>query len=283
MAMIKAKNILAQIFTKHNIRSFFSSILFVGCAAFVAFRGYSCFDKYLKNPVVTDISYNSINSLNFPSFTLCTFISHGYNLDRLKECQIETESYVDEAQWIGTGENNCTDPKSLWINLVKNYEDFEFEEIWIRTFLADHSFSTEEIRLWEWKVSRNVQQVNSRCFSFSIPEHIVSEGIVLVKIQPSKRSLKTLFLHKYDMISAPVPGATTAAKFKNIQSASVTYESVNLLNYDGKPCNDDIQYNYDDCKQEYIYKVINVGETQNAFFFIRANLRLMHRFNSNMF
>ena len=68
------------------------------------------------------------------------------------------------------------------------------------------------------------------------------------------------------MISAPVPGATAAAKFKNIQSASVTYESVNLLNYDGKPCNDDIQYNYDECKQEYIYKVINVCEPKNEFF-----------------
>ena len=76
------------------------------------------------------------------------------------------------------------------------------------------------------------------------------------------------------MISAPVPGATTAAKFKNIQSASVTYESVNLLNYNGKPCNDDIQYNYDECKQEYIYKVITVGETQNDFFFQKSQLTL---------
>ena len=86
-----------------------------------------------------------------------------------------------------------------------------------------------------------------------------------------------LFLHKYDMISAPVPGATAAAKFKNIKIASVTYESVNLLNYDGKPCNNDIQYNYDACKQEYIYKVINVGQTKNAFFFKSANLHLMQK------
>jgi hypothetical protein len=270
MAMIKAKKILAQIFTKHNIRSFFSAILFIGCAAFVAFRGYSCFDKYLKNPEVTDISYKSINSLSFPSFTLCTKISYGYNLERLKECLIEMESYFDDAQWVGKEGNNCTDPKILWMNLVTNYEDLEFEEVWIRTFVADHSFSKEEFQLWEWKLSRNVQQVGSRCFSFSIPEHIVLEGIVLVKIQPSKRSLKMLFLHKYDMISAPVPGATAAAKFKDIKIASVTYESVNLLNYDGKPCNDDNRYNYDDCKQEYIYKVINVGEPKNAFFFSKV-------------
>ena len=80
-----------------------------------------------------------------------------------------------------------------------------------------------------------------------------------------------LFLHKYDMMSAPVPAATAAAKFKNVQSASVTYESVNLLNYDGKPCNDDMRYNYDDCKQEYIYKVISVGEPKNAFFFSKVS------------
>ena len=258
MEMIKAKKILAQIFTKHNFRSFFSFILFFGCAAFVVFRGYSCFEKYLKNPEVSDISYKSINNLAFPSFTLCTYISHGYYLDRLKECQIEMEDYLDNATWVGKGGHNCTDPKILWMDLTKNYKDLEFEEIWIRTFVTDHSFSLEEIKLWKWKVSRNVQQINSRCFSFSIPEHIALEGIVLVKIEPSTRkSLKMLFLHKYDMISAPVPGATAAAKFKNIQSATVTYESVNLLNYDGKPCNDDIQYNYDDCKQEYIYKVIN--------------------------
>ena len=118
---MKAKKILAQIFTKHNFRSFFSSILFIGCAAFVAFRGYSCFDKYLKNPEVTDISYKSINSLAFPSFTLCTKISHSYNLDRLKECQIEMESYVDDAQWVGKGGNNCSDPEILWMNLVTSF------------------------------------------------------------------------------------------------------------------------------------------------------------------
>ena len=136
----------------------------------MAFRGYSCFDKYLKNPEVSDVAYKSINRLAFPSFTVCTLIKYGYNLDRLKECQIEMKDYVDEAQWVGKGGNNCTDPKTLWMDLVINYEDLEFEEIWIRTLIADHSFLPGEIKLWKWKVSRSVQQVSSRCFSFSIPK-----------------------------------------------------------------------------------------------------------------
>ena len=92
-----------------------------------------------------------------------------------------------------------------------------------------------------------------------------------------------LFLHKNGMISAPVPGATAAAKVKNIQSASVTYESVNLLNYDGKPCDNNNQYNYDECKQEYIYKVINVCSRKQYQIILNTQIsKLLRHFNRQL-
>ena len=64
------------------------------------------------------------------------------------------------------------------------------------------------------------------------------------------------------------------AKYKDVIFARVNHESIELLNYDGKNCNDSKDYNYDDCKQEYIYKVINFGETQKVFFFQKSQLTL---------
>ena len=46
-----------------------------------------------------------------------------------------------------------------------------------------------------------------------------------------------------------------SAKYADLYRASVTRESIKLLNYDGNYCNNDDQYNYDKCKQDYIHKV----------------------------
>ena len=78
---------LGQLFTKKNFLAFVSTILFIGCAAFVAFRGYKCFDKYLKKPQHSEISFESSKNHPFPSFTLCLSEVDSYNTNLLKECQ----------------------------------------------------------------------------------------------------------------------------------------------------------------------------------------------------
>ena len=103
----------SKLFTKNNAYVFVSTIFFIGCAAFVAYRGYSCFDKYFKKPEHTEISYKSSKNHPFPSFTLCASKSASYNDNLMKECQLERSEYVDGSKWVGKGGINCTDPKIL--------------------------------------------------------------------------------------------------------------------------------------------------------------------------
>ena len=41
----------------------------------------------------------------------------------------------------------------------------------------------------------------------------------------------------------------------DLYEASVTHESIELLNYNGKNCKNDDKYDYDKCKNDYIHKV----------------------------
>ena len=75
-----------QLFSKNNAYAFVSSLLFLGCAVFVAYRGYLCFDKFLKKPKHSEVSLESSTNHPFPSFTLCASANVSYNDDQLKKC-----------------------------------------------------------------------------------------------------------------------------------------------------------------------------------------------------
>ena len=247
---------LRKLCTRKNSYAFFSFILFVGCTAFVTYRGYSCFDKYLKKPKHSEVSYEASKNHPFPSFTVCASQSDSYNYDQLKECQIEASGYLWSGPWVARGGSNCTDPKLLNKQVAANYEDLEIEQIQIYTngqsiFNYHHNIQP---RFLEWNLAlvTNIGPFQ-RCFTFSIPEHIVHEGISGVAIK--SKAFNTLYLHKEGTLSAPIPGSSLGAIYANLYIASVTHESIELLNYNGKNCNNNREYNYDKCKQDYIYKV----------------------------
>ena len=249
---------LGQLFTKKNFVVFISTILFIGCAAFVAFRGYKCFDKYLKKPQHSEISFQSSKNHPFPSFTLCLSEKDSYNTDQLLfKCQLEPSKYYIGSQWVGKGGINCTDPKILHSKAVANYKDLEIEFINILTYANDvgnysnYYIQPSNLSFLDWKVA--FSRPNQRCFTLSIPEHIVHEGIHEVQI--NSKAFDKMYLHKEGALSAQIPGSQSSARYADLYTASVIHESIELLNYDGKHCNNDAEYNHDQCKQDYIYKV----------------------------
>ena len=219
----------------------------MGCTTFVVYRGYRCFDKYFKKPKHSEVSYESSKNNPFPSFTLCASKNASYNGDEIKGCQIEPNNYVIWSQWVGKGGFNCTDPKLLHNRVAASYQDLEIERILIITNAAN----TYSLTQLQWKLA--LTNPNQRCFTFSIPYEIVREGISNVAI--TSKAIDTLYLHKEGTLSAPIPGSSLRAKYADLYKASVTHESVELLNYDGKKCNIDGDYNYDKCKENNIYKV----------------------------
>ena len=88
---------------------------------------------------------------------------------------------------------------------------------------------------------------------------MVREGIKEVGVVSKATTFGTLYLHQEGTLSAPIPGSLKS-EYDEVQQASVTHESIELLNYDGKNCNNDVEYNYDKCKQDYIYKVLYISK-----------------------
>ena len=118
----------------------------------------------------------------------------------------------------------------------------------------DHSFQPNNWNVLGWKLAHHYTARPRRCFTFSIPDNIVQEGIRGVAIK--SKAFDTLYLHKEGTLSAPIPGSSLRTKYADLYQASVTHESIELLHYDGKKCKSDGKYNYDKCKQDYIYKVV---------------------------
>ena len=263
---------LRKLCTRKNSYAFFSSILFIGCTAFVAYCGYSCYDKYLKKPTHSEVSYEASKNHPFPSFTVCASQSASYNYDQLKECQIEASGYLWSGPWVGKGGSNCTDPKLLNKQVVANYEDLKIERIQIFTNAGSNDYHDIQPSFLEWKLAL-ITSIGpyQRCFTFSMPDNIVHEGILGVRI--ISQPFNTLYLHKEGTLTAPIPGSSLGATYADLYIASVTHESIELINYDGKNCNNDGEYNYDKCKQDYIYKVsLNenyaIGQLKIKLFFI---------------
>ena len=50
----------------------FSVCLVVGCALFVAHRGYKCIKKYADKPESVEVSYKFTGDVPFPVITFCT-------------------------------------------------------------------------------------------------------------------------------------------------------------------------------------------------------------------
>ena len=241
-----------QLFNKNNAYAFVSTSLFIGCAVFVVYRGYLCFDKYFQKPENSKVSFESTKSQPFPSFTLCASENASYNNDQMKECQLELFEYVDQSQWIGKGDINCTDPKLLHDQVAANSENLEVAQIRILTYASNNQHYIQPSHL-DWKLAHHSAIHPQRCFTFSIPDNIVLEGILAINI--ISKVFDTLYLHKEGTLSAPVPGSSLSSKYSDLSQASVTHESIQLLTYDGKNCNNNKGYNYDKCKQDYIFKV----------------------------
>ena len=133
---------LGQLFNKNNFIVFVSTILFIGCATFVAFRGYKCFEKYFMQPEHSEISYKPSKNHPFPSFTFCASEKNSYNDDLMKECQLERSEYLDGGKWVGKGGINCTDPKLLHLQVAVHFEDLKVEEIEIWTYASVNNYHT---------------------------------------------------------------------------------------------------------------------------------------------
>ena len=91
-AILSRENFNAK--NKRILSTVFSTVLFLGCAIFVASRGYICFEKFLGKPEKVDISFKFTGTQKFPSISICT--QQFFNEDVFNECQLSVANYTSE-------------------------------------------------------------------------------------------------------------------------------------------------------------------------------------------
>ena len=243
---------LNQIFNKNNAVAFFSSMLFIGCATFVGVHSYKCFDKYFKKPEAVSVSYELNDGKAFPSFTFCSDSKETYNEKILNECQIDVKDYIVHGHWVGNGSLNCTDPKVLYNQAVIKIENFGFEKIMIKEFGPSSIRDLKDNISLNWDVTPYTGGIR-KCFTFTMPKDVVSQGINRIIFY--SKPFGKFQLHAKGLFWVEMFGSQAEMYYKDIVRVKLQLERIQLLQFNGEPCNDDPNYRYDECRQRYIHKV----------------------------
>ena len=108
---------------KCNIEGIFRSLIFLLCLGVVLWQCWKCGTKFVRKPKGTHISV--IKPTMFPSVTICPqpFTNTTLNTTTLSKCGITWKQYFKSARWSNQGIENCTNPKSLFYEIIWNPED----------------------------------------------------------------------------------------------------------------------------------------------------------------
>ena len=80
-----------------------------------ALRGYECFNKYLKKPQSSKISYKFNARLPLPLILFCPDDSNMFNFEQLNKCNLSYDDYFENGQWVGKSKDpDCTDSEAFY-------------------------------------------------------------------------------------------------------------------------------------------------------------------------
>ena len=235
----------------------FSLVLFLGCASFVTYRGYECFQKYLEKPETIDVALKSSRSLVafFPSISFCSYGPLKENI--LKGCNLTSKNYHDDNVWVGKGHANCTDPKFLsdQINFGLNDLKLEISNFTVATYEKSNlptMYPNDSRLYWTSKILHE----SLTCHTMTLPEDIVKLGIDNLVIFFKSRTPLDILWHEDGLLFSDVPDSSPEIGFHGTgYFIPVRHETLDLLDYDGEICKDYNDYKLDNCRYEFIEKV----------------------------
>ena len=235
----------------------FSLVLFLGCASFVTYRGYDCFQKYLEKPEAIDVAIKSSRSqfAFFPSISFCSFEPLKENI--LKGCNLTSKDYRDDNVWVGKGLANCTDPKILsdQINFGLNDLKLEISNFTVATYEESNlpTMYPNDSRLY-W-TSRTLHK-SMTCHTMTLPENIVELGIDILLIFFKPWTSLTILWHEDGLLYSDIPDSSPEIDINGTgYYVPIRHETLDFLDYDGEKCKDSHGYKLDKCRYEFIEKV----------------------------
>ena len=241
--------------SKDIVSTIFSIALFTICASFVAHKGYNCIKKYRSQPESVDIRYEFTGDIQFPSLTFCP------NPLQLKEdvlisCNLTLSDYISNNKWVGSGTNECTNPHFLRKLISPKIEDLNIEKFKIFTF--DQNFievdSNDSSLIWETLA----EDFSYYCFTVSMPRETIILGIQQINVILKKATNLVVYVHLHGLLSTDMSDSWPEVYLSTYYTSHlipVGHEIVQLQKYNKEPCNDDINYQLDKCRLEYIHKV----------------------------
>ena len=243
---------------KKVIIRMFSLILFLGCASFVAHRGYCCFQKYLGKPEAIDVAFKSSASQAafFPSITFCSW-NKPLKENILKGCNLTSVDYLEKNVWVGQGPANCTDPKVLRDRINYGLDDLKIElnRFYISTYEKSqrdgYKMYPNDTRLQWTSVVENYT-----CHTMTLPETMVELGINALEIYFESQPSLALYWHQNGLFDTDMPDSCPGILLsKNGYYIPIGHETLELLDYDGEECEKSNGYKLDKCRLEFIEKV----------------------------
>ena len=199
----------------------FSLVLFLGCASFVTYRGYECFQKYLEKPEAIDVAIKSSRSqvAFFPSISFCSYGPFNQTNFGLNTLKLE----------------------------ISNFTVATYEKSNLPTMYPNDS------RLY-W-TSRTLH-LSITCHTMTLPEDIVELGIDNLVIFFESWPSLDIFWHEDGLLYSDMPDSSPEIAFNGTgYYIPIRHEILDLLDYDGEKCKDSNDYKLDKCRYEFIEKV----------------------------
>ena len=171
----------------------------------------------------------------------------------MQECNLTMKDYVFKHKWIGTGNANCTDPIALRNHISTRMDEFGISGIVIQTFDQKwHDMYLNDSSL-HWSTYYEPYRV---CYTMMLPEMLVKLGIFKIQIKFNNTSYLQVYLHQKGLLYTDMPDSYVEVPWKaNRKTVDVGHEIVELLEYNEEICQNDIDYQLDQCRLKYIQKV----------------------------
>ena len=228
----------------------------------------------VPKPEAVTTSYDFAGKYPFPEITIC---AHPYNQryqdlypkpfneTALKKCGFTWQEYQKNAQWVGNkSDPDCMDPYILSQKVFINMKDLGIEFIEVQTFESIgypkkyymNDTVESDMILWKTIHCNHAEYVGwGRCYTLVIKDKFAQTGIYSIQFHIQGTNLIFHFHHK-GIMNTQLPGMTWQVLKKEYHNSfPVEHEVINLLNYDGEKCNHSINYDYHQCRGNYIHQV----------------------------
>ena len=244
-----------------QITSFCKISMFIGCFAFVVHRGYTCLDKYLSRPISTTTRKHFSKNVPFPTVTFCPRPYSSMNFEFMENyCNLDRFDYLEEDKWLGQGlQTICEDPKEIFLNISSNLEDLSLHTIWVGYFEQNEidrlDFEDLEFKRIPYKVGGLDFVSFPTCFSWSVPDQMIKNGIAILKFDFNILDLD-VYVHQENSFMIDMPKIPEKIQVRSSATtvAFINHEITTQLDFDGLPCNSSEEANFDECFHSKIFE-----------------------------